>query len=63
MLQMKYTKEIPISADSKDLKYISNELENFKTEFQKLFNVLDTSNYEIRIKQKENNIVFTIIEI
>lgn len=60
---MKYTKEIPISADSKDLKYISNELENFKSEFQKLFNVLDTSNYEIRIKQKENNIVFTIIEI
>lgn len=60
---MKYTKEIPISADSKDLKYISNELENFKSEFQKLFNVSDTSNYEIRIKQKENNIVFTIIEI
>lgn len=60
---MKYTKEVPISADSKDLRYISNELENFKTEFQKLFNVLDTSNYEIRIKQKENNIVFTIIEI
>lgn len=60
---MKYTKEIPISADSKDLKYISNELENFKSEFQKLFNVLDTSNYEIRIKQKESKIVFTIIEI
>lgn len=60
---MKYTKEIPISADSKDLRYISNELENFKSEFQKLFNVSDTSNYEIRIKQKENNIVFTIIEI
>lgn len=60
---MKYTKEIPISADSKDLKYLSNELEKFKTEFQKLFNVSDTSNYEIRIKQKENNIVFTIIEI
>lgn len=63
MLQMKYTKEIPISADSKDLKYLSNELESFKTEFQKLFNVSDTSNYEIRIKQKEDKIIFTIIEI
>lgn len=63
MLQMKYTKEIPISADSKDLKYLSNELESFKTEFQKLFNISDTSNYEIRIKQKESKIVFTIIEI
>lgn len=60
---MKYTKEIQIVEDSKDLKYISNELEIFKSEFQKLFNISDTSNYEIRIKQKENKIVFTMIEI
>jgi len=60
---MKYTKEVPISEDSKDLKYLSNELDKFKQEFSNLFCVKDASNYEIRIKQKEDKIIFTIIEI
>jgi len=57
---MIYSKEIPLTNDSKDLKYISNELEKFKKEFQEKHIVASVPKHEIRIKKNNTSIIFTI---
>lgn len=43
-----------------DVKYITNELENFKKECIEKFNIKDVTQYEFTVKNVGGNIVFAI---
>ncbi len=57
-----YSKEIPFADHTDDIKYVTNELIRFKDEYRAIYGTDNIDKYEIRIRNCNTGIVFSLIE-